>query len=121
MSADITSVQFGVLLTLDSAPGASQRELGLELDLDRSTVTEIVQRLQRRGLIERTRHPDDRRRNSLELTPRGKSELDALLPRVRRVDDALTGGMTLGDAEELRRLLSLMLGTMDAAARRSTP
>jgi len=118
VSAEITSVQFGVLNVLNSAPGSSQRELCSQLDLDRSTMTDIVQRLQKRGFIERVRHPDDKRRNALALTPVGKREFDALVPKVMRVDQVLTGGMNEQDANDLRRLLSLMLSTMDDAARR---
>ena len=118
VSAEVTSVQFGVLLALDSDPGMSQRELCETLDLDRSTIAEIVTRLQRRGLIERERHAVDRRRNILTLSPTGRAELATLLPRVERVDEVLVGGMTPEDGEELRRLLSMMLETMDSAARR---
>ena len=111
VSAEVTSVQFGVLNVLARTPGASQQQLVERLDLDRSTIADIVARLERRGLIERIRDGADRRRNVLHLTRLGENELEALLPRVARVDEVLTQG--LGDSEkaELRRLLSILLAS----------
>jgi DNA-binding MarR family transcriptional regulator len=110
VSAEVTSVQFGVLNVLAGTPGASQQYLVQRLDLDRSTIAEIVVRLERRGLIERVRDGGDRRRNILHLTPLGQSELTELLPRVERVDDVLTAGLSEADQVALRRILSTLLG-----------
>jgi len=109
VSAETTSVQFAVLIVLDQHPRASQRDLGRVLDLDRSTIADLVARMIRRGLIERERDTDDRRRNTLQLTPAGRSELTRLRPRVQAIEPALTGGLTPAERGELRRLLYLML------------
>ncbi|MGH2890522.1 MAG: MarR family transcriptional regulator, partial [Solirubrobacteraceae bacterium] len=50
--ADTTSVQYAALTVLDQHPRSSQRELGRVLDLDRSTIADLVARMVRRGLIE---------------------------------------------------------------------
>lgn len=110
VSTEISSVQFGVLNVLAGAPGASQQHLVERLDLDRSTIADIVARLERRGLIERVRDGDDRRRNMLRLTPLGDGELAALLPRVARVDAVLTAALSPLDAAALRRILTVMVG-----------
>lgn len=109
VSAEVTSVQFGVLNVLAGTPGASQQHLVERLDLDRSTIADIVARLERRGLIERIRDDTDRRRNLLHLTLLGKTELAALLPRVTRVDVVLTRGLSEPDKVTLRRVLSELL------------
>ena len=109
VSAEVTSVQFGVLTVLAGTPGASQQHLVERLDLDRSTIADIVARLERRGLIERIRDDADRRRNVLHLTPLGERELAALRPRVARVDQVLTAGLGAEDALMLRRILSTLL------------
>lgn len=109
VSADITSVQFGVLNMLAASPGASQKELGDALDLDRSTIADLVARLQRRGYLHRTRDSADRRRNLLVLTDEGRRVFDALVPGVRRVDEALTEALTADHRAELERLLRIVL------------
>ena len=109
VSRSISSVQFGVLTVLARRPGASQRELGDELDLDRSTIADLVARLQHRGLLRRERDGTDRRRNAVELSDAGHAELERLRPRVDRVEDALTGRLETEERRELRRLLWRLL------------
>ncbi|MGH2914961.1 MAG: MarR family winged helix-turn-helix transcriptional regulator [Solirubrobacteraceae bacterium] len=104
-----TSVQFAALTVLDQRPRASQRELGRVLDLDRSTIADLVARMARRGLIQRERDLDDRRRNVLQLTAAGHDELARLRPRVDAIEPILTAGLSPGERAELRRLLGRML------------
>jgi DNA-binding MarR family transcriptional regulator len=115
VSAETTSVQFAALTVLDQRPRASQRDLGHVLDLDRSTIADLVARMIRRGLIERERDADDRRRNALQLTRAGRDELARLRPRVEAIEPTLTGGLTPGERVELRRLLYQMLEHAPAA------
>lgn len=116
VSAEVTSVQFGVLDALSQSPGASQRELCVRLDLDRSTIAEIVARLERRKLISRGRDASDLRTNRLLLTEAGKREHRELVPRVARVDSVLTGMLDEGDRDVLRRILTVILASDDVRA-----
>lgn len=109
VSSETTSVQFAALSVLDQRPQASQRELGRVLDLDRSTIADLVTRMVRRGLIERERDKDDRRRNVLQLTSAGRDELVRLRPRVEAIEPTLTAGLRPRERDELRRLLYRML------------
>lgn len=105
VSADVSSVQYAALAVLERLPGASQSELGAELDLDRSTIADIVSRLERRGAIERTPHESDRRRYSLNLTTAGLAELDHLRPLVAEANAELTGRLSPEEVGTLRMLL----------------
>jgi DNA-binding MarR family transcriptional regulator len=107
--AETTSVQFAALAVLDQRPRASQRELGRVLDLDRSTIADLVARMARRGLLRRERDQDDRRRNVLQLTGAGRDELARLRPRVEAIEPTLTGGLSPTERAELRRLLYRVL------------
>lgn len=115
VSSETSSVQFAALTVLDQRPRASQRELGRVLDLDRSTIADLVTRMVRRGLIERERDGGDRRRNVLQLTSAGRDELAHLRPRVEAIEPTLTAGLRPRERDELRRLLHRMLE--QAAAR----
>ena len=112
--AETTSVQFAALTVLDERPGASQRELGRVLDLDRSTIADLVARMVRRNLIERERDEDDRRRNTLQLTIAGRDELARLRPRVEAIEPILTAGLSPSERAELRRLLDRVIGAAAA-------
>ena len=107
--SETTSVQFAALTVLDQRPGASQRDLGRALDLDRSTIADLVARMMRHGLIERERDEDDRRRNVLQLPAAGRAELARLRPRVDAIEPSLTAGLDPSERGELRRLLSRIL------------
>lgn len=62
----------GVLIRLAEGP-LSQHELGLQLGIDRTTVVELIDDLERKGYVERRRNPADRRSYLLTLTARGRT------------------------------------------------
>ena len=96
-SNEITSAQYSILAVLDRLGEASQRELCDEVDLDRSTVTDLVRRMEKAGLIARRRAEGDARRNVVTLTAHGDAERARLVPLVHEVQRELTAN--LGDAE----------------------
>jgi len=109
VSSDTTSVQYAALAVLQRSPGLSQRELGDELDLDRSTINDLVSRLEKRELIVRTQAPDDKRRKVLVLATTGHDEFLKLQPAVARVQEKLAHALEPTESAELRRLLTRML------------
>ena len=58
---DITPVQYGLLTTLSLNPNLDQNSLARELGIDRTNVADVLNRLARRGLVERRRSPNDAR------------------------------------------------------------
>ena len=74
--------QFNVLNLLQSNPaGLSQSELGRFLIMHRSNITGLVDRLEKRGLVERHDVAADRRAYRVALTPAGIKLLREILPR----------------------------------------
>jgi DNA-binding MarR family transcriptional regulator len=109
VSTEITSVQYAALEILQKTPGINQRQLGDELDVDRSTIADLVARMVRNDLIERSDDPVDKRSYVLFLTSEGKRNLATLRPRVEEVERILTARLTSRECLELRRLLSALL------------
>lgn len=105
VSAEISSVQYAALDFLERNPGASQSELGVELDVDPSTVTDLVRRMQRHGLLERLRHETDGRRYALRLTAAGHLEVGRLRPLVDLANATLTARLSEQEQTTLRALL----------------
>ncbi len=108
-SPQTTNVQFAALAVISRTPGASQRELGDELDLDRSTIADLVRRLEGSGLIQRKASTVDRRRFELSVTEAGRAEIARIRPIALEIEKELFGDL---DAEELasfRRFLQSML------------
>jgi MarR family transcriptional regulator, temperature-dependent positive regulator of motility len=109
VSTEITSVQYAALEILHRTPGVNQRQLGDELDVDRSTIADLVARMVRNELIERTDDPVDKRSYVLYLTQAGKKQLSSLRPRVEEVERILTAKLSPADSKTLRRLLLALL------------
>ncbi len=108
-SAEITSAQYSILAVLDRRGEASQRELCDEVDLDRSTIADLVRRMEKAGLLTRTRSAGDARRNVVRLTAHGTAERRRLAPLVVQVQRELTGHLDPADAAVLFRGLWAML------------
>lgn len=81
--AGLTSAQVFILKTLHSRPGVSVNALAAATHTQQSTVSEVVTRLETRGLIERRAAAQDRRRVELRLTPQGEQLIanDAATPQ----------------------------------------
>lgn len=115
VSTEISSVQYSILVLLERHSGASQRELCDMVDLDRSTIAELVSRMERRGLISRHRDPDDGRRNTLEITGRGLLERQRLRPLVEKVQEELVAPLAQEDRALLWRALRAVVDRDDGA------
>jgi DNA-binding MarR family transcriptional regulator len=81
---DLTLPQFDVLVQLARRDGMTPGELTRELLVTAGNVTGIVDRLVRRGLVERRRVQADGRTRSLVLTPRGQGVVKRAIPEHRR-------------------------------------
>jgi DNA-binding MarR family transcriptional regulator len=71
--------QVAILVTIKYAPGIGVAELAAGERVSKPAMSKLVKRLERDGLVERTRDESDRRRSGLSLTPEGHR----LLRRVR--------------------------------------
>lgn len=74
-AVDLTQKQAAVLTLIEANPGCSQIALAGTLGADRATMMAIVDRLQDRSLLYRTRSTVDRRRQELYLTDEGTAVL----------------------------------------------
>jgi len=68
----LSPAQVTALLTLVPGEAVPMRSLAARLDQDASNLSVLVDRLERRGAVERRLDPDDRRVKALVLTPEGE-------------------------------------------------
>lgn len=106
---DISEAQFNVLNLLAHAKEpTSQRALAAELLTDKSAVTGLVDRMERKELIRRKASPDDRRVYHLELTPKGLALWKKVRPPYLKEVDRLFSGISATNRELFhQQLLSL--------------
>ncbi|ALL77100.1 MarR family transcriptional regulator [Pseudonocardia sp. EC080610-09] len=69
----LTYSQYAVLLVLWAEESVPQRELGERMVLDSGTLSPMLTRLEKRGLVMRARRPDDERTVQVSLTEEGRA------------------------------------------------
>lgn len=106
---DLTSAQWGVVVTLADGAATTPAELSRMLDYDPGAMTRLIDRLEKKDFVRRTRSTDDRRSVSLELTPRGRDLFPEILPLIVGVYNELLTGFTKDEATQLENLLTRML------------
>jgi DNA-binding MarR family transcriptional regulator len=77
--AQVGQTELRALSRLGVAGSLSPKQLADALDLTTGTVTALLDRLERAGLVARTPHPRDRRMLKIALTPSGRERLDGVL------------------------------------------
>lgn len=110
---DLTTPQFAVLSALAQTPSIDQVTLSLRLAIDRSTIADVLARLEDRQLIKRTRDKRDRRRNVLELTAAGEALYRSSLADVVAVGKRLLDPLSEREQATLLKLLTKMIAAND--------
>ncbi|MCW2915449.1 MAG: hypothetical protein JWN52_3517 [Actinomycetia bacterium] len=91
----------------------TMRELAAELATDAPYTTLVVDDLEKRGLVERTVHPGDRRAKIVTATPAGLAAAE-LAERILSEPPAPLLGLASTDLDTLDRIVTALLATPDA-------
>lgn len=108
---DITPIQYGMLTVLSMNPGLDQAALGAELGIDRTTVTGVLARLTRRGLVARHPSPRDRRKRLAALTAEGERLTDRMKAAMQRSQERLIEALT---PDERRAFMDYLVRLVEA-------
>jgi DNA-binding MarR family transcriptional regulator len=94
-----------VLIALGESSHETQGSIADALGYDRGQLVGLLDELERRGLIERRRDPQDRRRHLVSLTADGKRMLTGLNTVARETENGFLDPLTEGERETLHKLL----------------
>ena len=107
---NLTARQYVVLVTAAQHDGASQQDIIDATGIDRSTISQIMQTMLRKGLIKRKRTKEDARAYAITVTEHGRDILKASETIVTGVDEALIGALPATRAktfiENLRSIIA---------------
>lgn len=110
----LTGAQFNILNLLARHGGEmDQGELGEQLLVGKSSISIVLNRMAKAGLIRRKDHPQDRRRTVLLLTLKARLLWKKISPRyeaiVKEVFGAVPGGRRAGFMEDLKAINDALL------------
>jgi len=102
---ELTPLQFAVLDSLLGNGPQDQVTLGGAVALDRSTISLVIRKLERRGLVQRARSAQDQRANIVTITAAGQKLVEAALGAVEAAQQGIVAPL---DDDETQRLLQLL-------------
>jgi len=86
-------------------------QLAHHLNLDKSSITGLVDRAERRGLVERTIAPNDRRGFNVRVTSAGRQLINVVGDEIERQINAVVEVITETERSQLAALATKILGT----------
>ncbi len=111
--AGLTARQALVLLSCDLEEANTMAELASLYGLEASSITRLVDRLEKKRLIERTRSRSDRRKTVLSLTPRGKDALQRAVKIASPIAVAMWKGVSKQERKTLAAIVTKVLNNLE--------
>jgi DNA-binding MarR family transcriptional regulator len=97
--------QAGVLVRLAANEGRSQQAIAESMGVNATRMVFLVDELEKLGLVERRRNPEDRRSHALYLTDQGRAALDKVRSVTAEHEQRMSAGLTSAQRRELIALL----------------
>jgi DNA-binding MarR family transcriptional regulator len=113
---DLSIAMFRVLVALSANGTQRQVDLGDLTSIDPSTLSRMVTRLTRRGLLTRVRSTTNSREVRVGLTARGRALLARLVPEAIALESQASAGIAPADLAALRRALRQMYRNISSFA-----
>ena len=107
-SFELTAVQYAALSAVAAHPDVDATRLSSLIAFDRSTIGDVLERLEAKGWLSRTASPLDRRVKLVRLTREGARLLRSVQPAVQRVQQRLLAPLDPADRERVMRALSML-------------
>jgi MarR family transcriptional regulator, lower aerobic nicotinate degradation pathway regulator len=114
---DLTPVQFAALVAIHTHPAIDATRLSAVIAFDRSTLGNVIERLETKQYIERKPAAEDKRVKLLYLTKGGAALLRDIMPSVDRAQARMLQPLKLADRKTLLTLLEQLVDLNNEASR----
>lgn len=119
VGGQITLRQFAVLAAVAQRPGLRQSDLVRDTGVDRSTMADMLTRMQKRGWVSRTTHAADQRAQSVHLTGAGATILAGATKHARAADNTILNALPKAKRKSFLNLLTKLAEYADEHAERA--
>jgi DNA-binding MarR family transcriptional regulator len=106
---DLRDRHLMVLVMLHAEDGLGQQELARHLSLDPTLVVALIDDLEERGLCERVRRADDRRRHGIHLTAKGRRVYREARALAAKVGDEIFAPLDRSERAQLTELVKRVM------------
>ncbi|MDZ4759729.1 MAG: MarR family transcriptional regulator [Alphaproteobacteria bacterium] len=113
LSEGVTLRQTVLLAAIAELEGRSQSELVRATGVDRSTLADMIARMEKKGLVSRSAAAEDGRAKSVSLTLPGRLKLAEALPAMQSVDAALIAVLPRNKQQSFRDTLGFLSSAAD--------
>jgi MarR family transcriptional regulator, lower aerobic nicotinate degradation pathway regulator len=110
----LRSYHYRLLAALEESGPVVQAELGRNTSVDPSDVVAVLSELERRGLVQRTTDPSNRRRNIVSITRTGSKQLRALDEVLEEIQERVLAPLSHNERRQLTKLLRKVGDASDA-------
>lgn len=110
--------EFGLLVAISHVSGIDQKSLAAVMSLDVTTIGQLVDALEGKGLVRRISAPADRRVNLVEITKQGRRLVTEYRPKVLKAQDEV---LAILSGEERRTLTDLIARVIQANPHHDRP
>jgi DNA-binding MarR family transcriptional regulator len=114
---DLTPVQYAALVAIRTHPGIDATRLSAVIAFDRSTLGNVIERLESKAWVERKASREDKRIKLLTLTKAGESLLRAIMPSVDRAQARMLQPLRPADRKTLLALMTQLVDLNNEASR----
>jgi DNA-binding MarR family transcriptional regulator len=114
---DLTPVQYAALIAIYTHPGIDATRLSAVIAFDRSTLGNVIERLEAKALVERKPSREDKRIKLLYLTRCGAALLREIMPSVDRAQARMLQPLKATDRKMLMALLTQLVDLNNEASR----
>ena len=114
---DLTPVQYAALIAIHTHPGIDATRLSAVIAFDRSTLGNVIERIEAKGFVERKPSSEDKRVKLLYLTKSGAALLRDIKPAVDRAQLRMLQPLKPAERKTLMTLLTQLVDLNNEASR----
>ncbi|MBY7141965.1 MarR family transcriptional regulator [Virgibacillus sp. NKC19-3] len=99
---EISSRDYGILSAIYNNENLTQKGIGFELQIDRTTMVQLIDNLESKNLLKRVSNPADRRANLIRITEKGRAILEERWEALERCEKDVIHQMTVHQKKAIK-------------------